>query len=378
MVSSAVADPFCAEEIQGNIMSIEIIGLFAGTAGADGSSQSLVFDLDFVQQLVRDYEDNGYDRMLIANSASWADSLSVAAYISAITTKLRFMIAHRPGFIAPTMAARALATIDQLSGGRAGVHIITGASDPEMQSDGDFLPKAQRYFRSAEYAQILRDVWSAPDPIDHAGEYYRFNGQLSKVRPIQSSIPIFWAGASGAALETGASVADIYAFGIEPLARARALMDEVRGHAQGFGREIGFCVSAKVILGDTEEQAWRYADEIRQETAERIERVARSKDFDLGANARRAEMSELPDIEDERLWMVLNKLMNARGHTVSLVGTGEQVAEALLKYYDLGVRSFLFHGFDTENDPKRYGASMIPALRAGAAAREQAGGAALV
>jgi alkanesulfonate monooxygenase len=355
-------------------MSIELIGLFShAPAGSGIASENAVFDLDFVGRLLRDYEKNDYDRMLIANSASWADSIPVAAYVAAVTTRLKFMIAHRPGFVAPTMAARMLATVDQVSGGRAGVHIITGANDVEMQADGDFLPKADRYHRSAEYAKIMREVWTASKPVDHDGPYYRFNQQNAKVRPIQGSIPIFWGGASGAALEAGASAADVYAFGIEPLDRSRKLIAEVRNFAKGFNRDIGFCVSSKIITAETEEGAWKYAHEIRDMMEERARAEAPPASADLGANARRLEMAKLPDIQDERLWMGLNKIVGGRGHTVTLVGAGEQVAEALLKYYDLGVRSFLFHGYDTPNDPDRYGKSMIPALRAGAAAREKAG-----
>ena len=50
------------------------------------------------------------------------------------------MVAHRPGFIAPTLAARQFATFDQLSGGRAAIHVISGGSPAEQQQDGDFLP----------------------------------------------------------------------------------------------------------------------------------------------------------------------------------------------------------------------------------------------
>ncbi|MCJ9673276.1 MULTISPECIES: LLM class flavin-dependent oxidoreductase [unclassified Neorhizobium] len=353
-------------------MSAEIIGLFSHAADSEGiASPTAIFDIDFVKSHVRDYEDSGYDRLLIASSSSWADSISTAAYLGAISTRLKSMIAHRPGCISPTVAARMLATIDQLSNGRAGVHIISGDSDIEAQSDGDFLPKADRYYRSAEYAKILRDVWTADEPIYHDGEYYKFNGQKSKVRPVAKSIPIFWGGASGAALENCASVADVYAFVIEPLARTRELIAEVKGYAQRHNRNIGFCTSCKVIVGDTEEEAWRQAKEVSDRFAEKLVRAPNA-----GANsaidALRLQMATRPDVEDERLWMVLNK-MTGEIHRVTLVGTGEQVAETLLSYYDLGVRHFLFHGYDTPNDPKRYGKVLIPALRAGIAKREAAG-----
>jgi alkanesulfonate monooxygenase len=348
-------------------MTVELIGLFAHRAQSESlASPAAEFDSDFMKRLTRDYEDAGYDRMLIATSASWADSLSIASYLAGVTRSLKFLIAHRPGIVAPTAAARMLATIDQLSGGRVGVHIISGASDTELQSDGDFEVKARRYQRSAEYADILRGIWTSPEPIDHDGSFYRFNRGFSRVRPIQQpAIPIFWGGASGDALAMAARAADIYAFGIEPLERTQALIEQFRGHCKTAGRSVGLCVSAKIIVGETQEDAWANAREIRSRmTASGV------GESGLGANARRVEMMDMADIQDKCLWLGLNKAKGGAGHFVSLVGSGEQIADALLDYYDLGVRSFLFHGYDIANDPKRFGQALIPCLRDGIARRE--------
>ena len=71
----------------------------------------------------------GFDRILVAGAAPRPDALLVAGQAAAATSRIGFMVAHRPGFIAPTLAARQFATFDQLSGGRAAVHIISGGSD---------------------------------------------------------------------------------------------------------------------------------------------------------------------------------------------------------------------------------------------------------
>ena len=352
-------------------MSVEIIGLFAHRAESDSlASAEAAFDTAFMKQLTEDYEHAGYDRMLIATSASWADSLSIASYLSGLTRSLKFLIAHRPGIVSPTAAARMLATIDQLSGGRVGVHIISGASDIELQSDGDFVVKDQRYKRSAEYAQVLRAIWTTREPFDHDGTFYRFNRGHSRVRPVQKpAIPIFWGGASGDALAMAASAADIYAFGIEPLDRTSALIETFRGHCHAAGRSVGLCLSSKIITGETEAEAWAYAQDLRSAALAKAKAQGRVP-AGLDVNERRREMLDMADVQDKRLWLGLNKAQGGTGHFVSLVGTGEQVADALLDYYDLGVRSFLFHGFDIANDPKRFGRSLIPALREGIARRE--------
>ncbi|EJU09942.1 alkanesulfonate monooxygenase [Sphingomonas sp. LH128] len=163
-----------------------------------------VYDPQFLRDYAVAHEEAGFDRVLVGQTATWPDPLSTAAHIAAVTKTLKFMVAHRPGFIAPTMAARMFATLDRASGGRAGVHIITGASDVETQADGDYLTKEQRYHRSREYVEILRRIWSSEVPFDHAGEWYRFNGAFALVKPVQEQIPVFWAGRSAPGRGSGA------------------------------------------------------------------------------------------------------------------------------------------------------------------------------
>jgi alkanesulfonate monooxygenase len=98
-----------------------------------------------------------------ASTAPWSrsappgpESQLVVAHAASVTKTLGFMIAHRPGFTAPTLAARQLATLDQFTGGRVAVHIITGGSDEELAKDGDHLTKDERYARTSEYLDIVR------------------------------------------------------------------------------------------------------------------------------------------------------------------------------------------------------------------------------
>ena len=88
-------------------MAIEIIGTFSHRDSAEHRQAPLSkFDTAFIRELVAAYDRNGYDRMLIANGATWPDSIPFAAFIAGITERVGWMIAHRPGFVTPTMAAR--------------------------------------------------------------------------------------------------------------------------------------------------------------------------------------------------------------------------------------------------------------------------------
>ena len=74
---------------------------------------------------------------------------------------------------------------------------------------------------------------------------------------------------------------------------------------------------------------------------------------------------------DKRLWTGIAGLLGAQGNSTSLVGTAEQVAEALVDYYDLGITTFLIRGFDPLNDANDYGKRLIPLTRQLIAEREQ-------
>ncbi len=361
-------------------MGIEIIGAFSHRRSTDADPAPLSdFDVDFLRGLVERYDRNGFDRMLIANGAKWPDSLPLAAYIAGITQRVGFMIAHRPGFIAPTMAARMLAVIDRLSGGRAAVHIITGANDLEMQSDGDFLTKEVRYARSAEYAEILRRIWASDEPIDYDGEFYRFRNAFAAVKPAGGRMPIFWGGASEAAIDTAGRCADVFAMAVDSREETGKLIEKARLRAAHYGRTLEFCMGTRVIIGETEEAAWQTANAILEGVKQVSDSVIRNSMKYFNNNPKAAMDPKLEralsggPVLDERLWVEITRATLGARAATSLVGTADQVAEALARYYDLGITRFLIEGFDFDNDAETYGRTLIPRLRALVAERETRG-----
>ncbi len=356
-------------------MPIEIVGLHFFCDSSESRPLTGVYDVDFVRDYAIAHEAAGYDRVLIGQTATWPDGLAMASYISAVTTRLRFMMAHRPGFVAPTVAARQLITLDQLSRGRAGVHIITGASDLETQADGDFLTKAERYRRSHEYVGILRRMWTSAAPIDHDGPHYKIRGGFSAIKPVQPTIPVFWGGASDEAITYGAEVADVYAIGGMPLAQAGALVSRFKQAAATHGRDPGVSMSMKLVIGDTEAQAWDKAHAVLDAiVAYQATKGLIGRDKGPGDTGTRSllEMAAAGDILDERLWTGITRATGGRTHATTLVGTPTQVTEALMKYHDLGVDRFLITGYDTMADVVDFGRELIPMLREAAARREAA------
>src|SRR6202046_4704314 len=132
-------------------MPVEFIGMI-GTKNESEIRLTAgpVIDPDHVRRFAGPHEDAGFDRVLIGYSSARPDGTQVAAYAAAHSERLGFLVAHRPGFVAPTLAARQFATLDQFSDGRIGLHIITGGHDAEQRADGDYLTKDERYARTDE------------------------------------------------------------------------------------------------------------------------------------------------------------------------------------------------------------------------------------
>ena len=213
-------------------------------------------DPDFVRDFARAHEAAGFDRVLIGYHSTGPDAWPVAAHAAAHTERLHMLVAHRPGFLAPTVAARAAVTLDHFTGGRVSLNIVTGGSDSELARDGDWSAKDARYRRTDEFLDIVRAIWTSAEPFDYEGEFYRVKNAFSDVKPLQRpSIPIYFGGASGAAVPVGAKHADVYMFWGEPLADTKARIDAVRA-ATPPGRSPAFSVSVRPILGATEAEAW--------------------------------------------------------------------------------------------------------------------------
>ena len=255
-------------------MPVEFIGMI-GTKNESEIRLTAgpVIDPDYVRRFARAHEDAGFDRVLIGYSSARPDGTQVAAYAAAHTERLSFLVAHRPGFVAPTLAARTFATLDTFTGGRIAVHIITGGSDAEQRRDGDHLSKDERYDRTDEYLDILKQAWTSEQPFSYQGSHYQIEDFYSEVRsPQQPRIRLYFGGSSEAAYRVGGKHADTYALWGEPLAETKEQIDSVNAAARAAGRTDtpGISVSFRPILGPTEELAWERAHRILQTTKENV------------------------------------------------------------------------------------------------------------
>lgn len=355
-------------------MTVEFIGFIGNHNASETIPRSgPVIDRAFIRASAAIHEQGGFDRVLLAFHSTTPDSLFVGQYVAGVTQRLKLMLAHRPGFTAPTLAARQLATLDNLTDGRIAVHIITGGNDRELAQDGDWLSKDDRYARTSEYLDILRQEWTRTEPFDYRGDYYRVQGALSDVRPEgPEGIPVYFGGSSPAAIAVAGRHADVYALWGESLDQVRETIAAVRAAAAPHGRSPRFSLSLRPILAATEDEAWAKADRIL-ERAKARGAGRRSADLPENEGSRRLLAAAAKGTRlDTRLWTGIAALTGANGNSTALVGTPEQVADAMLDYYRLGISTFLIRGFDPLSDALAYGRDLIPRVRALVAAETAA------
>jgi alkanesulfonate monooxygenase len=361
-------------------MSIEIIGM-VGTqdvSEAHGSADGPAVDAGYLTRFARAHEAAGFDRVLIGYHATGPDGFAVAAHVLTVTSRLKVLIAHRPGFVAPTLVARKLATLDALTGGgRVAIHHISGGDEADQQRDGDFADHDRRYARTAEFMSVLRRELTATAPFDHDGEFYRVRGAFSDVKPVTAAgVPLYFGGASPAAVGVGAEHADVYMLWGEPRAQIAERIAAVRAAAARHGRTVRVSLSVRPIVAATEEAAWARAEQIRRAAAARVAAggsqvqgvmkaglaTGGTRSSSVGS-ARLQAQARAADVHDERLWFGVTRLTGPGGNSSALVGTPAQVADALLAYRRLGVDTVLIRGFDPLADVVDWGRELVPLLR---------------
>jgi alkanesulfonate monooxygenase len=355
-------------------MPINILGMI-GVAPPTSSSTLHVIgggvDPEYVARFTRAHEDAGFDAVLIGHRSTSADGFLIAQHAAYHSERIKFLLAHRPGFSSPTQAARRVATLDNLIGGRLWLHIITGGSDADQQKDGDFLAHDDRYRRTDEYLQVMRKVWESDEPFDFEGEFYQLRGAFSDVKSAQQPhVPLWFGGVSEAAIPVGAKHCDTYALFGEPRAEIAALMRRLDAAAAAHGRGLRYNVSFRPIIASTEDAAWQKAHKVLEGVQVAAETAPDRRQAE--SSRRLASLIESGEVQDERLWTRLAAAAGGAGNTTALVGTPEQVAEAIARYYDLGISGVLIRGFDPFEDTIEYGRELIPCIREKVAERDAA------
>ncbi|HEV7760353.1 MAG TPA: LLM class flavin-dependent oxidoreductase [Acidimicrobiales bacterium] len=328
-------------------------------------------DLDYLAQIARTAENLGFDAVLTPTGTFCEDAwLSTAALIRE-TRRLRFLVAFRPGFLSPTLAAQQASTFQRLSGGRLLLNIVTGGSSEEQRRFGDHLDHDARYDRTAEFLQIVQGAWSGR-PFDFSGDHYTVHGATVLAAP-EPRPQVFFGGSSPAGKAVAARHADVWLMWGEPPDVAAQQVEEVRALAarsdraeRGHG-ELRFGIRLHVISRDRSADAWAETDRLLEAMPPELV-VKAQQQLTYSESVGQARMTALHrgDRSDlvvaPNLWAGFGLVRGGAG--TALVGSHDEVAERIAEYHQAGFDHFILSGQPHLEEAWWFGEGVIPRLRA--------------
>jgi alkanesulfonate monooxygenase len=330
-------------------------------------------DLAYLQQIAGAADRLGYEGVLIPTGRSCEDPWVIASSLIGATSKLKFLVAVRPGLHQPSLAARMAATFDRLSGGRVLVNLVTGGDQAELEGDGVFLDHASRYEQSAEFIRIWREIIARShdgQAFDYEGKHLSVKGAKLLFPPTQKPYPPVWfGGSSEAAHELAAEQVDTYLTWGEPPAEVAKKIADVKARAARKGRTVKFGIRLHVIVRETEDAAWQAAEElisrvhdqtvIRAQAAfSKMDSVGQRRMAALhagGAKRKREDLEISPN-----LWAGVGLVRGGAG--TALVGDAKTVAARIEEYAALGLDNFILSGYPHLEESYRFAELVFPLL----------------
>jgi alkanesulfonate monooxygenase len=320
--------------------------------------------LDYLAQVARAAEQAGFDAVLTPTGTWCDDAWVTTAALIPETTRLRFLVAFRPGFLSPTLAAQQAVTFQRLSGGRLLLNVVTGGSTEEQRRFGDFADHDTRYERTAEFLQIVRGAWEGR-PFDFAGAHHRVEGATVAHRP-DPPPPIFFGGSSDAGKRVAAHHADTWLMWGEPLDVAAEQAREVRALAAEAGRDISVGIRLHVITRDRSDDAWAVTERLLEAMPPQVVAQAQ-KHFTYAESVGQRRMAALHGgrrddlVVAPNLWAGFGLVRSGAG--TALVGSHDEVTERIAEYHAAGFEHVILSGQPHLEEAYWFGEGVIPRLR---------------
>lgn len=322
-------------------------------------------DLAYIGQIARASDELGYGGVLLPTGRSCEDAWAVASAMVPLTTRLKFLVAIRPGIMSPTAAARLASTVDRMSNGRVLINVVTGGDPAESEGDGVFLSHDERYVASHEFLSVWRRVM-AGESVDLEGKHIRVKGAKVLYPPVQRPYPpLYFGGSSPAAHDLAAEHVDVYLTWGEPPAAVAAKVNEMKRRAAAFGRTLKFGIRLHVIVRETTDEAWRAANDLLRYVDDKTIQAAQAAFSRLDSEGQRRMVAlhggRRENLEvSPNLWAGVGLVRGGAG--TALVGSPEVVAERMLEYRELGIETFILSGYPHLEEAYRTAEALFPLL----------------
>jgi alkanesulfonate monooxygenase len=323
-------------------------------------AQSGIPNLDAYLEFCRVAEDCHIESLLAAVGFHRPDPITLVAALGVLTSKIKFMVACRSGLSSPTSFVQQVNTISVLTRGRICLNIVGGHTPEEQRYFGDFLGHDERYQRTDEFLTICRSFWSSLREVNFHGRYFQIEkGKLNTPFLYGEGPEIYVGGASPKAVELAVKHASCFwTLPAGPEELFPRILDVIQA-----GVEVGLLVS--LIARPTRREAVAAAHgmlealgnspkKAHKEFAQRSDSVA------FGTTLALAERK--PQWLTNCLWTGAVPYLGAPA--IALVGSFEEIADALWEYKQAGITQFLFMGWPDLNEMRLFSQEVVPLVRA--------------
>ncbi len=332
--------------------------------------QRTSWDGDYNRKLAQIAEQAGFDYALtqIRFTAGYGaefqhESVAFSHALLAVTTKLKVIAALLPGPWNPTIAAKQIATISELTENRIAINVVSGWFSGEFRAIGEpWLDHDERYRRSEEFITALRGIWTQEN-YTFRGDFYRYTNYNLKPKPAITP-EIFQGGSSRAARDMAARVSDWYFTNGNTPEGIRAQVDDLRAKAAANGHAVKVGVNAFVIARDTEAEARAVLQEI----------IDHANPDAVNAFGHEAKNAGKASPEGEGNWAkstFADLVQYNDGFKTDLIGTPDQIAERIVALKDAGTDLALLAFLHFQEEVAYFGKHIVPRVRALEAARSE-------
>ncbi|MDA0352714.1 MAG: LLM class flavin-dependent oxidoreductase [Chloroflexi bacterium] len=327
---------------------------------------------EYLRQVVETAEREGFHSLLIPTrfsnglfdeAAPLAETWTTATALAAVTERIRFLVAVRPGFIPAGLFAQMAATFDRMSHGRLDINIVPGGIQGDMERLGVTSSHDRRYEQAEEFMTACRTLWARPgERVDFEGGTTTLRNAIVSPGPSAPGPSWYLGGASPSALALAASQGDTLLMWIQPLEDTRALMERARVAASEVGRELRFGLRTHLVVADDEDEAWRLADAL---IADASETVIAQRHWAVEGTSMVGAAAQARDFKEhrvtDRLWNGISLVRVNLG--TAIVGTPRQVADELFRYWELGIDEFILSGFPHVEECEHVARDVLPLMR---------------
>lgn len=334
-------------------------GRFLGTT-IGGRSVSFAY----LSQIAQSVDSLGYHGVLLPTGRGCDDAWITASGLAAVTKRLKFLVAVRPGLLSPTLAYRMASTLDRQSDGRLLINVVTGGDVDELKGDGVFLSHDQRYAQTDEFLSIWNEL-ATGSTVNRSGQYYHIEGARQFFASSQANIPLFFGGSSPTGMQVAAKHVDYYLTWGEPPEDVALKIETMRAMACKHHRQLQFGIRLHVIVRDNVQQAKIAAEELIQHVSPETSASA------LAALAKYESEGQKRMLEFQRngrnslwlrdnLWAGVGLVRGGAG--TAMVGDGTSVSQLMHEYAQIGIDTFILSGYPHLEEAYHFAEHVFPLL----------------